>query len=586
MSDKPERYQEPPDDEEPLEADKAEQTEQRTPLSQTLGFGAGTFLAAGMVDLLAHLGPTGLVVGGIAAYVASRHGPQLYEQVREALPSPPAREASRQPVARSPRRQQQYGQPERRGRSVLDRALGRFPEEDVEDVSCEQEDDTVLVDEEDEWETALVEEAAGEAEEALATPRRPPSPATHALHLAPRLDLSINEVIDAGVFVSGMKGSGKSSLAARLMEQVGRFPIPQIIYDLKGDFVSLALSSPPHLQAGLVMTAREGYTAETILGCGLQVVVDLRTWPDMEHRAAVMARLNSELLKYAMSVPEDDRFPWFVHVDEAQQFVSQQKPVGISVPTWKWATASVTNLGVLGRACGAVLCLYTQRIADIHKDTISQQELRIFMKVALHNDLQCYKEYVNAETATRQMITGFRPGDAVVMLPDGRQVVTRFWPRQSRHASHTPHLTQALQHRALLGRPDAPAVPLMPAPSAHWEQGHPRIAHPGAASVPSADASIRRVTTPPQARQPAEQDLLEVEPVQYQQQPHASQPLAAMRPVKARLTPELEQALAAYQEGATTARGLADALKKQGMQCEKDKAASLMRRLRELGAIP
>jgi len=342
--------------------------------------------------------------------------------------------------------------------------------------------------------------------------------------------------------------------------------------------VSLALSSPPYLQAGLVMTAREGYTAETILSCGLQVVVDLRTWPDMEHRAAVMARLNSELLKYAMSVPEDDRFPWFVHVDEAQQFVSQQKPVGIEIPTWKWATASVTNLGVLGRAYGAVPCLYTQRIADIHKDTISQQELRIFMKVALDNDLKRYEEYVNAKTATRQAITGFRPGDAVVMLPDGRQVVTRFWPRQSRHASHTPHLTQALRHHALLSRPYAPAVP--------GEQAHPRISHPGAASVPSADASIRRVTTPPQAWQPGERDLLEPEPVQSQQQPQASQPLAAMRPAKARLTPELERALAAYQEGATSARGLADALKKQGMQCEKDKAASLLRRLRELGEIP
>ncbi len=367
---------------------------------------------------------------------------------------------------------------------------------------------------------------------------------------------------------------------------MGRFPISQVIYDLKGDFVSLALSSPPYLQAGLVMTAREGYTAETILSCGLQVVVDLRTWPDMEHRAAIMARLNSELLKYAMSVPEDDRFPWFVHVDEAQQFVSQQKPVGIEIPTWKWATASVTNLGVLGRVYGAVPCLYTQRIADIHKDTISQQELRIFMKVALDNDLKRYEEYVNAKTVTRQTISGFRPGDAVVMLPDGRQVVTRFWPRQSRHASHTPHLTQALRHHALLRRPDAPAVPGVPAPSAHWEQAHLRIAHPGAACVPSADASIRRVTTPPPVRQPAEQDLPEAEPIQSQQQAAGWPAAAAMRPAKARLTPELERALAAYQEGATSARGLADALKKQGMQCEKDKAASLMRRLRELGAIP
>jgi hypothetical protein len=58
------------------------------PLSQTFGFGAGTFLTVGAIDLLAHLGPTGLVVGGIAAYVAAQHGPELIEQVRAMFPSP------------------------------------------------------------------------------------------------------------------------------------------------------------------------------------------------------------------------------------------------------------------------------------------------------------------------------------------------------------------------------------------------------------------------------------------------------------------------------------------------------------------
>jgi hypothetical protein len=90
--------------------------------------------------------------------------------------------------------------------------------------------------------------------------------------------------------------------------------------------------------------------------------------------------------------------------------------------------------------------------------------------------------------------------------------------------------------------------------------------------VPSAEQSIRRVTTPPQAG------------------PHGMveerRSTPALRPVKERLTPELTHALAAYQEGATTARGLADVLKAQGIQCEKDKAASLIRRLRELGEIP
>src|SRR5437764_2327061 len=161
-------------DEQPREA----QPEDKPPvrLVHSLGFGAGTFLAAGMVDLLAHLGPTGLVVGGIAAYVASRHGPQLYEQVREVLPSPPAREASRPPRYVRGARGERASK-----RSVLDRALGRFPDEDEEDVSCEQEDDTVIVDED-------------EPEPETWQRWRPASQAKNMLDLAPNLQIDMRDL--------------------------------------------------------------------------------------------------------------------------------------------------------------------------------------------------------------------------------------------------------------------------------------------------------------------------------------------------------------------------------------------------------
>src|SRR5215467_10483594 len=107
--------------------------EQRSlPLVQSLTYGTGTFLAVGAVDLLAHLGPTGLVVGGIIAYAAAKHGPELVEQVRENLPSPASLQVSRQRhnAPAKPRGSQSK-------RTVLDRALGRFPEEE----------DTILVEE-------------------------------------------------------------------------------------------------------------------------------------------------------------------------------------------------------------------------------------------------------------------------------------------------------------------------------------------------------------------------------------------------------------------------------------------------------
>ena len=113
------------------------------PLSQSLGFGAGTFLTVGMVDLVGHLGPTGWVIGGIAAYVASKHGPELANWVREALPSPPAR----QPEIEEPR--------QRGKRSFIDRALGRHPVGELAPAEAAADDTVVVPEEEDSEATNL-----------------------------------------------------------------------------------------------------------------------------------------------------------------------------------------------------------------------------------------------------------------------------------------------------------------------------------------------------------------------------------------------------------------------------------------------
>src|SRR5260370_22176489 len=116
--------------EEPREEQPQEQPSPA--LVHSLGYGAGPFLVAGMVDLLAHLGPTGLVVGGIIAYAAARHGPELVEQMRETLPSPALPQQASMQRSKAPARQS--GSQSKR--TLLDRALGRFPPE---------EEDTILV---------------------------------------------------------------------------------------------------------------------------------------------------------------------------------------------------------------------------------------------------------------------------------------------------------------------------------------------------------------------------------------------------------------------------------------------------------
>src|ERR1700730_10555943 len=70
------------------ENDRREEQEEPYPMKQSVTFAGGTFVTMGLLDLVAHLGPTGLLVGGLASYVAFKHGPEIYAYVREKLPSP------------------------------------------------------------------------------------------------------------------------------------------------------------------------------------------------------------------------------------------------------------------------------------------------------------------------------------------------------------------------------------------------------------------------------------------------------------------------------------------------------------------
>ena len=77
--------------------DEQREEQQESPLPslfhltrEQVALASGTMLAATGVDLLAHLGATGLVVGGILAFAAARHGQGLYRQVLGLLSPTPA----------------------------------------------------------------------------------------------------------------------------------------------------------------------------------------------------------------------------------------------------------------------------------------------------------------------------------------------------------------------------------------------------------------------------------------------------------------------------------------------------------------
>jgi len=97
--------------------------EKKYPAQVSATFAGTTLLAALPFEVLAHLGPTGLLVGGLASYVAWKHGPELYDMARDTLTFLPALESGGQGEVEQPASAKQ-------GRSFWDRALGVYPEQD------------------------------------------------------------------------------------------------------------------------------------------------------------------------------------------------------------------------------------------------------------------------------------------------------------------------------------------------------------------------------------------------------------------------------------------------------------------------
>lgn len=93
-------------------------------------FAAATMVASFPFDLLAHLGPTGLLVGGLASYVAFRHGPEVYENLRGMIPQlPPLEQALKaEQLDTSGNVKPAKLEQQKQSRSFWDRALGYYPE--------------------------------------------------------------------------------------------------------------------------------------------------------------------------------------------------------------------------------------------------------------------------------------------------------------------------------------------------------------------------------------------------------------------------------------------------------------------------
>jgi hypothetical protein len=278
------------------------------------------------------------------------------------------------------------------------------------------------------------------------------------LELAHDFNPSHDQMIGRALTGFGMRGSGKSELLALLLEQIWKIPvIPGVCFDYKVDFASLHEilpnvrigGAPEWEDAELYQKKYWAITVENakhvgyeVRERGAQLVVELSSYSTMDEQAQVMSGIIAGMFAWA----KDNRahlVPAIVALDEAQQYLPQNQqdsPIADKKLLAELFRA-FKQLNEIGRSYGLQPLIFTQRAARVNKDVIGGTEIYVLMKQTTPQDLAACDDILG-EKVDRALISGFKPGDALV-FEGGQHFTVHFEHRQSTHLNRTPTVKDA-----------------------------------------------------------------------------------------------------------------------------------------------
>lgn len=284
---------------------------------------------------------------------------------------------------------------------------------------------------------------------------------TGYLNLSPDYQPHVNSVVGHCILCVGQRGAGKTGAAARLIEQLGQYKIPFLVFDYKLDYPTLPDVLEKCMNAGcpdwkLQQEYNEGGywpldtdnafdAGWTILEKGARIIFQVKSYPNINEAAKVMLGILDGMVAWANNRPAGSRVPALVLLDEAQQFL----PEGMNISSINQELSirlltAFEQLNSVGRSLGLTPAFFTQRPAQIKKSVIGGSEIFWLMKQSISQDLKVYEDTLGKENINRQAIQSFESGEALV-YENGELLHTRFYERQSEHLSITPTLEDAEQ---------------------------------------------------------------------------------------------------------------------------------------------
>lgn len=278
--------------------------------------------------------------------------------------------------------------------------------------------------------------------------------------------IHVNRTFGEGLFVAGNQGSGKSVLLARTVEQFCKCKVTCIVFDLKPDFYTIAAKYPTAINAGHPDHASQfggGYYSVTVdnvdqfvadvMTAGNQVIVNLPSYEEPDTQGEIIAAIIEALMRWGRELDEQLRFPCYVFLDEAHNFLPQQTDVApISKETAEIVNKAFFKICNQGRAYGYTMGFFTQRIANIKKWVIANCQIKVIMKHGLDVDLKRCEDEISKKFATREDIEKLGKGQGIVIGWGMQPFFVQFKMRESHHPSSTPDIKRARAFQAKGGK--------------------------------------------------------------------------------------------------------------------------------------
>jgi hypothetical protein len=250
--------------------------------------------------------------------------------------------------------------------------------------------------------------------------------------------------------ILGMSGAGKSNTVAALIEELGQYDAPLIVFDHKPEYGPLCqqpyLTRPVRASAQNVTPQNAVAVAHQIMAERLQVVVDLASYKSDVEAALVMVSLIEGVERWQRGLPNESRIPCTFVLDEAHYWLPENEAHS-TLRGHRDAAPSVSlayvqqvffNLAKVGRSLGEGLVIATQRPADVDKRLISQAEWRFLLKALEPADLKVYRSYGLADEIAQSLNP--KRGDAYVIGPDGVRGIYHLRQRRSPDVARSPGL--------------------------------------------------------------------------------------------------------------------------------------------------